>query len=76
MILNHVKLECVDTFLKDLTNVVSLFFLPKTLIQNKMAFPTSKLMNIPELSLNELRKTIPKNIYQYSFLYPIYHCFK
>ena len=67
MILNHVKLVRADNFLKGLANVVSLFSLPKTLIQNKIAFPTSKSMNIPELSVNELQKTISKNNYQYSF---------
>ena len=40
-----------------------LIFLAKTLIWNKIMFPTSNLLNLAELVLNETMKSISKNIY-------------
>ena len=74
MTLNRVKLGRAATFMKHLASVVSLIFLPKSLIRNKIPFPTSNSMNFAELVENELMKSISEKIYQYSFSYPIYHC--
>ena len=71
MTLNRVKLGRAVTFMKYLASVVSLIFLPKILIWNKITFPTSDLLNFAELVGNEL-KSISKKVYQYSFFYPIY----
>ena len=73
MALNRVKLGRVVTFMKYLASVVSLIFLAKTLILNKITFPTSDLLNLAELVVNELMKSIYKKIYEYSFFYSIYH---
>ena len=62
MTLNHVKLERAVTFIKYLASVVSLIFLPKTLIWNKITFPASNLMNLAELVENELIKSISKKL--------------
>ena len=69
MTLNCVELGCVVTFIKYLASVASLIFLPKTLIWNKIMFPASYSLNLVEMVENEL-----KNIYQYSFFFPIYCC--
>ena len=74
MTLNRIKLGRVVTFMKYLTSVVSLIFLPKTLIWNKITFPASNSLNLAELVVNEPMKSIYKKIYQYSFFYLIYHC--
>ena len=37
-----------------------------------LMFRLSNLMNLAELVVNELTKSIFKNIYQHSFFYPIY----
>ena len=74
MTLNIVNLRRAVTVMKYLASVVSLIFLPKTLIYNKVPFPTSNSPNFAELE-NELRKSITKIIYQSFLLYPIYHCF-
>ena len=49
MTLNCVKLGCTITFLKYLASVVSLTFLAKTLIWNKIVFPASNFSNFAEL---------------------------
>ena len=67
MTLNRVKLRRPVTFMKYLANVVSLIFLEKTLIWNKIMFPASNSLNLAELVVNEPMKSIYKNIYQYSF---------
>ena len=72
--LNRVKLGCAVTFTKYFTSVVSIVILPKSLIWNKTMFPTSNLLNLAELVVNELVKSISKNACQYSFFYLIYHC--
>ena len=58
MTLNRLKLGRVVNFIKNLASVVSLIFLAKTLIWNKINFPTLNLMNLAELVENELMKSI------------------
>ena len=49
MTFNRVKLGRAVTFMKYLASVVSLIFLPKALMWNKITFPTSNSMNFAEL---------------------------
>ena len=63
MTLNRVKLGRAVTFMKYLASVVSLIFLPKTLIWNKITIPTLNSLNFGQLVENELMKNISKNIY-------------
>ena len=72
MTFNRVKLGRAVTSMKYLASVVSLIFLPKTLIGNKITFPASNSMNFAELLENQLMKSISKKIYQYFFFYLIY----
>ena len=58
MTLNCVKLGHAVTFMKYLASVVSLIFLAKTLIWNKITFPASNLQNFAELVENEPLKSI------------------
>ena len=58
MTLNRVKLGRAVTFMKYLASVVSLIFLAKTLIWNKITFPSSNLLNFAELVENEPLKSI------------------
>ena len=74
MTLNCVKLGSAVTFMKYLASVVSLIFLTKTLIWNKLTFPPLNLLNFAEQVENEPLKSIYKEIYQYSYFYLIYHC--
>ena len=67
MTVNRLKLGRAITFMKYLANVVSLIFLAKTLIWNKINFPTLNLMNVAELVENEHMKSIYQKIYQNSF---------
>ena len=60
MTLNCVKLGRAVTFMKYLASVVSLIFLAKTLIWNKITFPASNLLNFAELVENEPLKSIYK----------------
>ena len=69
MTLNRVKLGRAVTFMKYLASVVSLIFLTKTLIWNKINFPTLNLMNLAELVENEPMKSIYQKIYQNSFFF-------
>ena len=71
---NRVKLGRAVNFMKYFASVVSLIFLAKTLIWNKIMFPESSLLNLPELVVNEPMKSIYEKIYQYSFFYSIYQC--
>ena len=72
---NRVKLGCAVSFMKYLASVLSLIFLPKTLIWNKITFLVSNSsLNFAELVEYELMKSISKKINQYSFFYPIYRC--
>ena len=66
MTLSHVKLVHAVTFMKYLAGVVSLIFLPKTLICNKITFLASSSLNVAESAVNELIKSISKKF--------TYHC--
>ena len=68
MTLNRVKLGRAVTFMKYLASVVSLIFLAKTLIWNKITFPASNLQNFAELVENEPLRSIYKKTYQHFFL--------
>ena len=59
---NRVKLVRAVAFMKYLADVVSLIFLPKALIWNNMTFRLSNLLNLAELVVNELTKSISKKI--------------
>ena len=74
MTLNCVKLRREVIFMKYLASVVSLIFLPNTLIWNKITFSASSSVNLAEMVANEPMKNIYKKIYQYSFFYLIYRC--
>ena len=74
MTFNHLKLGRPVTFMKYLASVVFLILLAKSLIWNKINFPTFNLLNLAELVENEPMKTIYQNIYQNPFLCLIYHC--
>ena len=56
MTLNRVKLGRTVTLMKYLVNTVSLMFLPKTLIWNKITFRLSNSLNLAGLVINELRR--------------------
>ena len=58
MTLNRVKLGRAVTFMKYLASGVSLIFLPKTLSWNKITLGQSNLLNLAELVVNELTKSI------------------
>ena len=60
MTLNRVKLGSAVNFMKCLASVVSLIFLAKTLIWNKITFPASNSLNFAELVENEPMKSIYK----------------
>ena len=62
-LMTRVKLGGAVTFMKYLASVVSLIFLPKTLIWNKITFLASNLLNFAELVENVLMKSICKKIY-------------
>ena len=62
MTLNRVKLPRAVTFMKYLASVVSLTFLLKNLIWNEITFPTSNVLNLVELVVNELIRSISKKI--------------
>ena len=59
---NRVKLVRAVTFMKYLADVLSLIFLPKALIWNNITFRLSNLLNLAELVVNELTKSISKKI--------------
>ena len=60
MTLYCAKPEPAVFFIKYFTSVVSLIFLPKILIWNKITFPASHSLHLPELVVNELMKSISK----------------
>ena len=62
MTLNRVKLPRAVTFMKYLASVVSLTFLLKNLIWNEITFPVSNVLNLVELVVNELIRSISKKI--------------
>ena len=57
MTLNRVKLGRTVTFMKHFASVVSLIFLPETLIWKKITFPASNSLNLAELVVNEPMKS-------------------
>ena len=74
MTLNRLKLRHAVNFMKYVAIVVSLIFLVKTLIWNKINFPTLNLMDLAELVENEPMKSIYQKIYENFFFCLIYHC--
>ena len=58
MTLNRVKPGLAVKFMKYLANVVSLIFLPKTLVWNKITFPASNSLNFGQVVENEFMKNI------------------
>ena len=69
MTLNPVKLGHAVTFLKYFASVVSLIFLAKTLIWNKITFSASNSLNLTELVVNKPMKSIyKKNLPVFLFL--------
>ena len=70
---NRVKLGRAVAFMNYLASKDSLIFLPKSLIWNKIRFRLLNSLNLAELVVNELMKSISRNIYQSSFFYLIYH---
>ena len=60
MTLNREKLGRAVTFMKYLASIVSLIFLPETLIWNKTIFPASNSLNLAELVVDELMRSISK----------------
>ena len=74
MILNRLKLGRTVTFMKYLASVVSLIFLAKNLIWNKINSSILNLMNLAEVVENEPMKSINQKIYQNFFFCLIYHC--
>ena len=74
MTVNCLKLGRAVTFTKYLASVVSLIFLAKTLIWNKINFRSLNLMNFAELVENEPMKSIYQKIYENFFFCLIYHC--
>ena len=73
MTLNRLKLGRAVTFMKYLASVVSLIFLVKTLIWNKINFPTSNLLNLSDLVKNELMKSLfpLKDLPKFLFLFDL-----
>ena len=67
MILDHVKLDRAVVFTKYIASVVSLVFLQKTLIWNKIVLPVSNSMKVIELLENKLEITCSEGIQQYCF---------
>ena len=68
MTLNRVKLECAVTFMKYLASVVSLIFLPKISNWNKITFLELNSLNLAELVVHELMKSISKKLPTFLFL--------
>ena len=59
MIIYRVKLGHAVTFTKHLDCVVSLIFLPKNLIWNKIKFSPSSLLMVNELNKSISKKKLP-----------------
>ena len=74
MTVNRLKLGRAVTFMKYLAGVVSLIFLAKTLIWNKINFPTLNSMNLADLVENGPMESIYQKFYQNPFFCLIYHC--
>ena len=63
MTLNCVKLGRAVTFMEYLASVVSLIFLSKTLIWNKITFPALNSLSFAELVEKEPMKRVSKKLY-------------
>ena len=72
--LNRVKLVRALNLMEYLACVALLIFLQKTLIWYKITFHGSNSLNLAELLVNQLTKSISKKIYEYSLFYLIYPC--
>ena len=72
--LNRVKLVRALNLMEYLASVALLIFLQKTLIWNKITFQGSNSLNLAELLVNQLTKSISKKTYEYSLFYLIYPC--
>ena len=68
MTLNRVVLGCAVTVMKYAASVVSLMFLPNIFIWNKITFQPSNSLNLAKLVVNELTKSIQKNLPAFLFL--------
>ena len=64
MTLNRVKLGHAVTFMIYLASVVSLIFLPKTLICYKVRFLLSNSLNLVELVVIELTRNVCRKNYE------------
>ena len=62
MNLNRIKLELTATSMKYPASAVSLIFTPKTLIWNKITFPAPNSLNLAELVVNDLMRSICRKI--------------
>ena len=71
MTLNCVKLGRAVTFMKYFASLVSLIFLVKTLICNKITSPASNLLNFAELVESELQKSVQQNLPIFLFLFDL-----
>ena len=67
MTVNCLKLGPAVSFMKYLASVLSFIFLAKTLIWNKINFPTLNLMDLAELMQNEPMKSIYQKITKIPF---------
>ena len=77
MILDHIKLGCTITLMKDLAGIYSWSFLPKSLIWNETAFLASNLLKLAGMVVNQLKKKtkIFRKIFtNIHFLHTDYHC--
>ena len=70
MALNRVKLGRAVTFMKNLAGVVSLIYLAKTLIWNRVTFPTSNSLNFADLVIliEYLRKKLQIFVFLFNLL--------
>ena len=64
----HMKVNCPKLgltvgFMKYLASVITLIFLSKTLIWNKITLRLANVLNLAELLVNELTKSIPQKVY-------------
>ena len=70
MALNRVKLGRAVNFMKYLAGVVSLIYLAKTLIWNRVTFPTSNSLNVADLVIliEYMRKKLQIFVFLFNLL--------
>ena len=70
MVLNRVKLGRAVTFMKYLAGALSLIYLAKTLIWNRVTFPTSNSLNFADLVIliEYLRKKLQIFVFLFNLL--------